>query len=187
MSGDVGRGESVPSSGQTVEQFVRGRHFTHADVVKLTGVTPTTLQNWSNRRVVEPVVANPGRQGRREYTPLQVAAIGGCLDLIGWGVAPSLAFTLAQASLHSIMQAEAESRLRDLEIDSLPVFHGAIEDYFSIIWGPIRERDLLPVRLVRKNELMDLDFTSRSLVIMPIGRMLVDMAERASALDAGEG
>jgi hypothetical protein len=171
-----------------VDQFVRGRRFTHADVVRLTDVPPLNLQAWANRRVIIPEVNSPGRQGRREYTPFQVVIVRGCRDLTERGLQPTIARRVMEASLDAVMHEESGSRppsMRSLGPDG-PIFHSDVADYLGVVCGPVRDASM-HFRLIRRGELGSLDFTRGSLVVVPIGEMLVEVARRAAALDAGEG
>lgn len=84
------------SSGETIASLIRAKlgRFSNAQVVELTGVKEETLQNWAKRKIINPVIASPGRPGRREYSGRDLAAICIGLKLVDLGLPPAQAMPL---------------------------------------------------------------------------------------------
>jgi hypothetical protein len=74
-------------------------HFTHADVVAITGVNNSDLQNWANRKLVAPAVDAPGKQGKRRYDYSRLLWIEIASKLIGLGFQASHAFGIADQAI----------------------------------------------------------------------------------------
>jgi hypothetical protein len=76
MSGDIG--EMAMTKQEPIEWFFRNIDeplFSHAEVLELAADGPRlshdTLQNWANRKYVQPTIEG----GKRRYRPLEVAAV----------------------------------------------------------------------------------------------------------------
>ncbi|TIR54876.1 MAG: hypothetical protein E5X28_09240, partial [Mesorhizobium sp.] len=72
--------------------------FTQPDVLKLTRVKPTALQNWTNRKAIELAVQNPGYGKPRLYTALDVVKIAIMRRLADLRVDLSVAKEIAEAT-----------------------------------------------------------------------------------------
>ena len=80
-------------------------------VLKVTGLTAGTLQNWANRRIVKLSVQNPGRQARRLYSPLDMMKLLTVAELSRFGVSAAKAAEFAE----TVVLAEADRQARDCE------------------------------------------------------------------------
>ncbi len=65
--------------------------FESADVCRVTGLTPTMIQNWVNRHVVEPAAgSNPGLGRRRLYSAVDIIMFDLIRRLVEFGLSPSV-------------------------------------------------------------------------------------------------
>lgn len=65
--------------------------YTQKDVVRLTGVKPSTLQNWINRGIVTLQEKHPGKQFKRSYTFVDVVGIAAMVEMTGLNIPPAVA------------------------------------------------------------------------------------------------
>jgi hypothetical protein len=66
-------------------------YFTQKDVVRLTKVRPSTLQNWINRDIVTLQKKHPGKQFKRSYTILDVVGIAAMVEMTSLKIPPTVA------------------------------------------------------------------------------------------------
>jgi hypothetical protein len=173
--------------GPLIDGFLLGeRRFSHAETVQIAGAVHATLQNWANpkRGFLDPYLIPAGRRGWREYTSTQVAAIFVTVNLVERGLQPAIAYRIAMACVDAVDHAANAAR-HDRASGSAPgepTFYDEVEDYLTVVWGPVREQGSFHVRLVRKSEIADFDFASDSHIVVPSGKMLVEVARRAAKL-----
>lgn len=84
--------------------------FTHADVVRATGILPSVLQDWVNREVIKLETGKPGRGKKRQFTEIDLIKIGFMKSLNDFGVPP-----LAAADIAEAFQDRAETALNYYE------------------------------------------------------------------------
>jgi DNA-binding transcriptional MerR regulator len=65
--------------------------FTQSTVISITGMKPSTLQNWMNRGVLSIPKSSPGREKARLYEAIDVLRIAFVCELTKFGIAPNQA------------------------------------------------------------------------------------------------
>ncbi len=89
--------------------------FSPAETVVLTGITESTLQNWTNKGYLGADKVGLGRGAKRRYSLGDVETILFGMDLVAAGIAPVVAFEYAPVVQQRT--AEAVERIRDRLIE----------------------------------------------------------------------
>lgn len=101
-------------------------HFTHADVVAITGVTSSDLQNWVNRGHLTAANDPPGRQGKRRYDTTRLLLVEVASKLIGLGLQASYAFKIADNAIANALRyildkSKKDEAAKTIEVDDLDI------------------------------------------------------------------
>ena len=171
------------SPGETIAELIRAKHgsFTHPEVVALTGVEDETLQNWAKRKIINPVVSAPGRQGRREYSGFDLASICVGLKLVDLGLPPAQALPLGNRCIVDLTMSRvhfSESENGEWTIND------DVADLVQVLVGKLSADGLLRVQLLPRLELANLDAGLDPYIVLPFGQLVLDIAQRAAALRA---
>ncbi|KIZ41425.1 MULTISPECIES: hypothetical protein [Rhodopseudomonas] len=89
--------------------------FSPAETVILTGITESTLQNWTNKGYLGADKVGLGRGAKRRYTLADIETIMFGMDMVGAGISPVVAFEYAPVVQRRT--AEAVERIRDRLIE----------------------------------------------------------------------
>lgn len=171
------------SPGETIASLIRAKHgsFTHAEVVTLTGVRDETLQNWAKRKIINPAVAAPGRQGRREYSGRDLASICIGLKLVDLGLPPAQALPLGSRCIIDLTMSRLVSKGG---LDGEWTIADDVADLVQVLIGKLSAEGLLRVQLLTRAELASLDVGFDPYIVLPFGQLVLDVAQRAAALRA---
>jgi hypothetical protein len=141
--------------------------FNQAEVLMLAGerLKPDTLQNWANRRYVEPKMVG----GKRRYSAIEVAQISLAQALIfNLEVEPSTA-TLAIVTAILIFHRKLKSE--EFSLKQAPYLVGVFNN-------PINE----PIFVDPRKAAPKLFETDEAFFVIPFGRLLNDLAKRQREL-----
>lgn len=86
--------------------------FTPAETVELTGITESTLQNWTNKGYLGDDKLKLGRGARRRYTLADIETIMFGMDMVDAGIAPVVAFEYAPVVQQRTADAVEQIRTR---------------------------------------------------------------------------
>lgn len=149
--------------------------FTQADVLHLApkALTAVNLQNWANRGFIEPHMS-PEKKSRRRYDAVQLVQISTGLPLIQHGFGPLNAFMSINIALMKFM--------RDLVNTSEGVQPGPdgipldqLQSFFAVF--PL---DAAGEPLIKhERDLAGTLATRSAAVVIPFGRAILDLGERA--------
>ena len=155
--------------------------FTHADVLELgdARLTSDTVQNWANRGLTKPDLVG----GKRRYNTFELMKV--CLTqplVLDLGITPSVAIlSVAQAFLLVTVNL-VDTKKAKAKKDSIPFDQ---IQHFVAVYGRTDETP----RVADGRKLPpDLFADARAYVVLPFGRMLMDLAAKAKALvDSRQG
>lgn len=77
--------------------------FSPAETVSLTGISDSTLQNWTNKGYIGADKIGLGRGAKRRYSLSDVQTILFGKDMVDAGIAPMVAFNMRRSSRSSPM------------------------------------------------------------------------------------
>ena len=149
-----------------------GPKFTQADILRLApGLTATTLQNWANRDLVRPVILT----GRRLYDTVQLQKV-----VLGHQLVEDLRLQPAEAIVIVLAAYLALSQALKAEGTSIWRCPDELLKQYWVIRPKGRERD--DVVAVKEPLIAETLTRLGASIILPHGRNLIDLAERAMAL-----
>jgi len=160
-------------------------------MIRLAGVKDDTLQNWANRKIIRPFVSEPGRQGKREYSGIDLATVFIGSRLVEVGLSPASVLPFARECIlqligehrkpkgsfafHQFPKDQEEASLANSiwfadDVDALVI---VVVGKFGAAVPP--RRHLLP-----RCGLGDVVDAAEPSVVIPIGAMLAKLANDAA-------
>jgi hypothetical protein len=108
-------------------------HFTHADVVAITGVASSDLQNWVNRGHLSAANDPPGKQGKRRYDTTRLLLVEIASRLIGLGLQASYAFKIADQATSNALKYILDKSTVDETTKTIEVVDLDIRSVFTAV------------------------------------------------------
>ena len=140
--------------------------FSHAEMLALAGdrLKPDTLQNWTNRKYLEPKII----KGKRRYNPFEVAQISIAHPLISEFYMDPKNAILAVLGATLIFQRKLKSK--EFSLDQAPhllcIFTNAISDPTAVVLKPTTKHFE----------------TDEAFLVLPFGRALNNLAQKQKQL-----
>jgi hypothetical protein len=136
--------------------------YEQADVVRLTEIASSTLQNWVNRGAIRLKNAKPGKTKNRKYSGRDVATIYITRALAKVSVDLKRAASLANTSM-KLFEGEADRR-------GYEAVGKRLREYV-VVWEPYKP-DLNMGSLRRPRDLQQLDMASGPFIVVNLGYLL---------------
>lgn len=152
--------------------------FTHADMLELQGprLTDDTLQNWANRKIVEPEIEG----GNRRYDSVDTACIALMLPLVhDLRIMPAAAKLMAMMAFTLMARNLVDPKKVKPKAGDVPL--NDVQNFYCI-FGSIGSGNDLPM-LVHKCDLVETTFRKTpACTVLGFGRILIDVVKRAQKL-----
>lgn len=169
------------SHGETIASLIRAKHgsFTHAQVVELIGIKDETLQNWAKRKIINPVISSPGRQGRREYSGRDLAGMVIGVKLVELGIPPAQALPIGRRCIADLTMSKYW--IIPGERDRWTI-SDEVADLYQILIGHLSAEGPLRLELIRPSQLSEIDLALSPSIVLPFGHLMLDISERVAKL-----
>ena len=146
--------------------------FSHADILSLSegALTSDTVQNWANRGLITHTMIHR----RRSYDALEVAKVCLAPSLIrGFDIGPQRAMYMILRGLIVLAASLGRpDKITDLQVKGLFAVYGKADGRVEIVDEKTIKRDFFD--------------GAGSMIVIPLGRMLLDLATRAMILKDAE-
>lgn len=149
--------------------------FSHSDVLELGApvLTSDTLQNWANRKIVSPQTIEGNK---RRYDTYGMGQVILSLPLIQLGQSPLMAAGMINEAMLLTMRNLVDEKKVKVAAGDLPL--GNVHRMFCVYAAP----GILPI-IVDRDKLGDtLARNAAARLVIPFGKMLVDLAKRAQKI-----
>jgi hypothetical protein len=156
--------------------------FEHRHLIEITGVSNATMQNWANRRLVEPL--DLPDVARRRYSARMLIDVAIAAQLVDLGLTPAASFEAAFAA------TEQTLRLRDGPSEKMSRLSSDFRDFFALVHTGIQEapphRKTIFVRVGPFKEILKNIAIAPAYLLVAIGRLWFDAALKAFELKQAE-